>query len=81
MTNNDELLIDVLRAAGHEDAAELASKLMAPKQTPTPPENEPAPPCVSLLGPTTPADVDAETRYIRHAMRRDLSKYAPKDAA
>lgn len=29
MTNNDELLIDVLRAAGHEDAANLAAKLNA----------------------------------------------------
>ena len=32
--NNDELLIDVLRAAGHGDAAELAGKVLAHREAP-----------------------------------------------
>ena len=40
---NDELLIDVLRAAGHGDAAELASKVLSHGQAAKPPV-APAPP-------------------------------------
>jgi len=41
--NNDDLLLDVLRAAGHGDAAELASKVLAHGQAAKPPA-APAPP-------------------------------------
>jgi len=43
MSNHDELLIDVLRAAGHGDAAELASKVLAHGQSTKPPAAPAAP--------------------------------------
>lgn len=83
---DDKLLIDVLRAAGHEDAAELASKLLTANPAggrsgeADAPELPPA--RVSLLGPQTAADVDAEGRYIADAMKRGLSsKWIGGDAA
>ena len=41
---HDDLLIDVLRAAGHSDAAELASKVLAHGQSAKPPAAPAAPP-------------------------------------
>jgi len=41
--NNDDLLIDVLKAAGHGDAAELARRVLAHGQAAKPPV-APAPP-------------------------------------
>ena len=76
---NDQLLVDVLRAAGHEDAANLASKVLEPRE-PAPAAEQPAdeqpaapPPMAppSLVGRANP---EAEGAYLRHAMRRDLGR-------
>jgi len=61
---NDELLIDVLRAAGHADAAELASKVLAHGQA-TKPAAAPAPP----VPPANEDPVRREGLMILRAMR------------
>jgi len=52
--NNDDLLLDVLRAAGHGDAAELASKVLAHGQAAKPAETvapvAPARQCATFFG-------------------------------
>ena len=69
--NNDELLIDVLRAAGHEDAAELASKLMAPKAAPAEDAAAVTPRAPSFLNPpATQADLEAESAYVLDGIKR-----------
>ena len=76
---NDALLLDVLRAAGHEDAANLASKVLearepAPAEEPAEEEPAAAPPPMTapaLVGPVNPA---GEAEYFRRAMRRDLGR-------
>ena len=47
--SNDDLLIDILKAAGHGDAAELASKVLAHGQPPA----APAAPAPAPAGGTT----------------------------
>ena len=67
---DDTLLIDVLRAAGHEDAADLATKLMA-RNTPAEPA-EPAAPVVPRPPQTEEELRRAEGQSLLDAMRRDL---------
>lgn len=60
--NNDNLLLDVLRAAGHADAAELASKVLAHGAPPAekPSDADPPPPAgPSLMPPAAFAEQDA----------------------
>ena len=72
---NDDLLIDVLRAAGHTEAADLAEKLQA--RTAEKPEQEPESPA----DPATPAALSpAEAaRQAEGAMMRDAFKRAFPD--
>jgi hypothetical protein len=83
---NDELLIDVLKAAGHEDAAALAAKMLEAREPPAPPAppEEPATPepqeppqvptagGVSLLGASTLGAREAEGQYVLGRLKRDL---------
>jgi hypothetical protein len=67
---NDDLLIDVLRAAGHEDAASLAEKLLARPATPPDPPTPPAQP-LRALSPEE-AQREAEGQFLLAALKRDL---------
>lgn len=67
---DDTLLIDVLRAAGHEDAANLASKLLAREATPAATEAT-ATPATTALSPAE-AERRAEGEFMLAAMKRDI---------
>jgi len=70
MSNHDELLIDVLRAAGHGDAAELASKVLQHGQAAKPPVAPAPPPARATPGFTNHDDaVRNEGEMILAAMR------------
>lgn len=77
MTNNDELLIDVLRAAGHERAAALAARVLEAREPQPEPEPEPEPePVAPSAAPAAPSLAD----HVLDAMRRDLPHIAPAAA-
>lgn len=80
----NDLLIDVLKAAGHEDAAALAVKVLEARE-PAPAEPQEAaaaepqepvqPPMasgVSLFGAATVAAREAEGQYVLGKLKRDL---------
>ena len=69
--NNDDLLLDVLRAAGHGDAAELASKVLAHGQPPAAPVAPAPPPSRAATGFGNDTDAAREEGLmILNAMRQ-----------
>jgi hypothetical protein len=77
--NHDRLLIDVLNAAGHAGAAELAEKVLAArspasgKATSEPAAAQPAAAPSLLAAPSTEAEQRAEGSFVLAAMKRDLN--------
>ena len=68
---DDQLLVDVLRAAGHEDAADLASKLIARDAQPETAKEPDAAPAKTFAS-QEEADRYAEGQALLAAMQRDL---------
>ena len=82
--NHDRLLIDVLNAAGHSGAAELASKVLEAREPasgkatsePAQPAAAPAQPAAApslIAAPSTEAEQRAEGSFVLAAMKRDLN--------
>lgn len=75
--NHDRLLVDVLNAAGHAGAAELASMVLAAREPASgKATSEPTRPAAapSLLAvPSNEAEQKSEGAFLLDAMRRDLN--------
>ena len=85
---NDDLVIAVLRAAGHENAAELAAKVLErrePEPEPAPePEPEPEPVATGPV-PVAPSPLgrpnpEGEAAFALAALHRDVPRLAPQPA-
>ena len=83
--NHDRLLIDVLHAAGHAGAAELASKVLEAREPASgKATSEPAQPAAApslTRVPSNDAEQRAEGSYLLNAMKHDLrldADFSPK---
>ena len=80
-TSHDQLLIDVLKAAGHSGAAELASKVLEAREPASgKATSEPAQPAAARV-PSNDAEQRAEGSYLLNAMKHDLrldDDFSPK---
>ena len=84
-SNHDQLLLDVLRAAGHSNAAELASKVLEAREpASTKATSEPAQPAAApslTRVPSNDAEQRAEGSYVLNALKHDLrlnDDFSPK---